>query len=1287
MRPLFAFFFVCLSFMAQSQVNYTANNQVTPYDGGYRAGVNPGYHGSNWTTQTLADISAGNPAAGAPGVGVRALRGTLPEWIAEQYGYFLWTPTYEYYNALGLEDNTCFVGFASDEHRDPNEYCPGTPTDMFANLYEPIWDNGENGTPVNDNNYYALYLYKVINAIGDHVKFWEIWNEPGFDFSGARGWLPPGTPGNWWENNPDPCDYKLRAPVYHYIRTLRISYEVIKTMSPDDYVVVAGVGYNSFLDVILRNTDNPVDGSVTPEFPLGGGAYFDVLGFHAYPHFDGSVRYWSSEINNFVYTRHSDAAIEGLLSSQAERQTILNQYGYDGNTHPQKLWTITEVNVPRAPFSEESFGSEELQVNYITKMVITAAQNDIVQTHVWDLGEEAYIEDANNEFDLMGLYEKLDDREPFDAEFTDEGIAYKTAADFIFETSFDQNRTNAMNLPSTIKGGAFKKVNGDYVYVLWAATNTDLSENAFANYSFPASFGINNLERKQWDFSQTNATSNVGANNIPLNGTPVFLTPNINNSTGELTLTCPDYEFEVGGTEQEGGAFVTWEEAFATTTCPSGGASVVTISDIPNGGFFPFGMTVVQYEATDNCGNKKECAMAIKVASTGGGLGDCHLFRYGFNYRGQYKGNKYLISLIDTTWAAAKEICESHGGRLAVIDDAEENRFIQNNITDIAYIGLGDYQSEGNLVWENGNSANYTNFDNCSWCQGNTAQNDYTQFHPWNGKWNFNDGTEELFFLMELPCSEQTGCTDNDGDGLCASEDCNDFNANLPAIAGTSCDDGNPETEDDVIQADGCTCEGTVITTGCNISYSNTANSITVNGAIGAHVRVRIFDSSWNILEECFDNCNNPQTFGGLSNGDYLIQIHIFDSNWMPVCDEVENISLSGQSCTDNDDDGICLAEDCDDNDSSIPTNPGTACDDGNPETNNDVIQADGCSCAGTPDTNSPCDIVYTVSGSSLTLNGGGMNSPHIKIRILAAGWNLVSECFDNCNNPHTFAGLAAGDYTLDILLMDVNWSETCTFREDFTVSGGPCTDNDNDGVCAAVDCDDNNNALPTTPGISCDDGDPETDDDVIQADGCTCVGTPQGGGGGSSQCGVNYSSSGNSITVSNWNAAHFKIKLLDGSWGPYFECIDNCNDPQVIGNLAPDSYRLFVKLFDESWTVTCEFEETIVIGAIQSLSKVEPQEPTTLIVPAQQKQSLVLFPNPVQNTLFVQSKSLVGKTVDLEIYNQFGRRVAAQHFDQLPANPVEIDLSEEQNGLYWMVIKSKDQKLKSARFILNRLY
>ncbi len=76
----------------------------------------------------------------------------------------------------------------------------------------------------------------------------------------------------------------------------------------------------------------------------------------------------------------------------------------------------------------------------------------------------------------------------------------------------------------------------------------------------------------------------------------------------------------------------------------------------------------------------------------------------------------------------------------------------------------------------------------------------------------------------------------------------------------------------------------------------------------------------------------------------------------------------------------------------------------------------------------------------------------------------------------------------------DGNTAETTTWIiDDICISStscaGGCPDNDEDGVCAADDCDDNDPAFPMAPGTTCDDGNADTDGDVIQADGCTCAG------------------------------------------------------------------------------------------------------------------------------------------------------------------------------------------------------
>gem|GEM_PF-3013403 len=512
-------------------VGYTANDQVTPYTGLFRPGSNVGYN-PPWTDEQMADLVAGNPAQGVRGIGAKSMRPGLFESITAVYGYDFRLDTYDHYESLGLEDLTMIVGFPADWHKDETDYCGnGFKSSMFRNLYTDIWDDGANGTPYNDDNFYAAYLYELVSRYGSHVKFWEIWNEPGFDLTGNRGWRPPGDPaGNWWDEDPDPCEYILRAPIEHYVRTLRISWEIIKTLQPDDYVTVAGVGYVSFLDAILRNTDNPNGGSVTPEYPLTGGAYFDMMGFHSYPDIDGSVYDFNFNTGERVFNRNSDTAAQGIKKTQDSYQVILDKYGYTGAQYPKKEWIITEINVPRIPFRAEAMsGGEEMQVNYIIKAVALAMQNDITQMHVYNLGDRTTEANAVTEFDLYGLHKRLTGTEAYTQVRNLEAIAYKSAADFVWGSTYDAAKTSQMNLPNSVDGVALRLPSGRHKYIIWAKTTIDQSEFANASYSFPASFGYGQVYRRLWNFTDTDQVNGISSNNIALSGRPIFITETPNN--------------------------------------------------------------------------------------------------------------------------------------------------------------------------------------------------------------------------------------------------------------------------------------------------------------------------------------------------------------------------------------------------------------------------------------------------------------------------------------------------------------------------------------------------------------------------------------------------------------------------------------------------------------------------------------------------------------------------------------------------------------------------------------
>ncbi|MBC7776266.1 MAG: T9SS type A sorting domain-containing protein [Phycisphaerae bacterium] len=535
MKQTLTLFAICfLTFPLVSQVNFTANNQVVPYSGKFRPGINQGYY-PGWDNKTLANLSAGNPAVNQKGIGAKANRQGLYEEVLGIFGYNLNVTDFQHYNALGMGEHVAIVGGPLAWHKDFSQasYCNnpaspnfGVPSNMFGNLYTPIWDGGANGTPYNDNNFFAAYLYQVVSKYKDDVRFWEIWNEPGLDLTGNLGWRDQNYPGNWWLEGPSPCDNILQAPIYNYIRTLRISWEIIKTVDPDSYVCLGSVGYQSFLNALLRNTDNPNNGDISAAYPLTGGAYFDCITYHSYPHFDGST----TNFNLQYFERHSDEAADGVVKYREYYQQILDEYGYDGRTFPEKEWIITEINSPRKVFGEAFpgsgtgpfFGGADAQINHMMKALMVAKVNKVHQAHTYQLGDQKNEVDANYEFHLMGLYKNFSAAQPYNVVVNDEGIALKTLTDLVWNTEYDAIRTAAMNLPPAARGYAFRRADGSYIYAIWARTTEDLSENAFANYSFPAGFNMQIVTKYNWDFGYTNSSATIAAQNIQLNARPVF---------------------------------------------------------------------------------------------------------------------------------------------------------------------------------------------------------------------------------------------------------------------------------------------------------------------------------------------------------------------------------------------------------------------------------------------------------------------------------------------------------------------------------------------------------------------------------------------------------------------------------------------------------------------------------------------------------------------------------------------------------------------------------------------
>jgi hypothetical protein len=248
-------------------------------------------------------------------------------------------------------------------------------------------------------------------------------------------------------------------------------------------------------------------------------------------------------------------------------------------------------------------------------------------------------------------------------------------------------------------------------------------------------------------------------------------------------------------------------------------------------------------------------------------------------------------------------------------------------------------------------------------------------------------------------CDAQNGVThifqDADGDGTC---DANDLCSNGPE-PGTSCDDGNSATINDIIGAN-CQCTGTLLGTDCEGvpggpavpgTTCNDNDACTTGDVYDANCQCAgtFADADGDGTCDADDLCaNGPEPGTSCDDGNSSTINDVIGSNCQcngtllgTDCEGVPGgPAVPGTACNDNDacttgdvydancqcagtfadadGDGTCDAEDL----CANGPEPGTTCDDGNANTENDVIDA-SCTCTGIPV--NPCNeekLVLTIA-------------------------------------------------------------------------------------------------------------------------------------------------------------------------------------------------------------------------------------------------------------------------------------------------------------------------------------
>ena len=213
-----------------------------------------------------------------------------------------------------------------------------------------------------------------------------------------------------------------------------------------------------------------------------------------------------------------------------------------------------------------------------------------------------------------------------------------------------------------------------------------------------------------------------------------------------MDVTCPLNQTIVA--ESLDSINVTWEDPLVSSTCPVGTILNLQVQGPISGSLFAVGTTTtISYEIADACNNVETCSFLITIDSPS--TSGCVDVIDGLTLLGDFEGHKYFRSNEAASWLDAAEFAAEKGGYLVAINDANENEFIRQNISEIAFIGLNDFENEGDLVWDSGEPFDYTFLTST-----NQVGADFASINFWDGSWQLENNQVNKPFIVEFNCED-----------------------------------------------------------------------------------------------------------------------------------------------------------------------------------------------------------------------------------------------------------------------------------------------------------------------------------------------------------------------------------------------------------------------------------------------------------------------------------------------------------------------------------------------------
>ena len=206
----------------------------------------------------------------------------------------------------------------------------------------------------------------------------------------------------------------------------------------------------------------------------------------------------------------------------------------------------------------------------------------------------------------------------------------------------------------------------------------------------------------------------------------------------------------------------------------------------------------------------------------------------------------------------------------------------------------------------------------------------------------------------------------------------------------------------------------------------------------------------------------------------------------------------------------------------------------------------------------------------------------------------------------------------------------------------------------------------------------------------------------GCNGCNITLDVTPGTITIGGLSAPNVIVQVFDASnWATVFSCLNNCDNPQVVGNLPGGTYFVKAELFGASWEPLCDRQEYVNVPgnmivtpqisgpqSHQSESAANPRSSTAnafgSATQIRNQHQFALAPNPAGEFVKVFWQPTEANSMEIIFLNQLGQQVKVARVNDAYSGEQTIDITDLRSGTYLVQLRSNNTIPMVKRLVIS---